>query len=435
MVMTGNRLRLWVTAICLTMLIVVGAGLTATGAPQRVELLYPAGNWRIAWEALAEAFNASQDEYVVVLKAQSSPSEFMVRTVSGAPPDLVHMHRSDTAHILNGLLEPIGGLIERDGFDLGQMFPIVLDVSYQSGAMAGGDLYDLPFAWGAVVFGYISTFFDEAGLQYPSNDWTWDDVESYASKLTLVQQSGFSILPQRFGLWFSAAGPWTWPPLVEGWGGMLYDERIFPKETLLHEPEAIAALEFMADLITVRRTVVPTDQLEAFSFKTGKSAMAELAPSHIGDVRESLGAMNLEWQLVAYPSGPVRQTTRLFTENLAIPRNARNVEGAWAFMKFVCGPEGQKILGTVTGIPVNIEAAASSFVDPNTPQHEELYLHASEYAHSFYFLVDQAAVQSMLEKEFGPVWNGRRSVQEAVEMVKPAIDAKLGLSTHFRTFS
>ncbi len=104
MVMTGNRLRLWVTAICLTMLIVVGAGLTATGAPQRVELLYPAGNWRIAWEALAEAFNASQDEYVVVLKAQSSPSEFMVRTVSGAPPDLVHMHRSDTAHILNGLL-------------------------------------------------------------------------------------------------------------------------------------------------------------------------------------------------------------------------------------------------------------------------------------------------------------------------------------------
>ena len=49
---------------------------------------------------------------------------------------------------------------------------------------AQGDLYGFPFRWGDGALFYNKKLFDEAGLEYPNENWTYDDVLAAAQKLT-----------------------------------------------------------------------------------------------------------------------------------------------------------------------------------------------------------------------------------------------------------
>ena len=56
-----------------------------------------------------------------------------------------------------------------------------------------GDYYGLPADAQAQVFAYNKKMFDAAGVAYPTDDWTWDDLREAAIKLTdpAKEQFGF----------------------------------------------------------------------------------------------------------------------------------------------------------------------------------------------------------------------------------------------------
>src|SRR5690606_32032237 len=64
-------------------------------------------------------------------------------------------------------------------------------------SMADGGIYGLPLTTGAMVFLYNKDVFDRFGVDYPTDDMSWDDVYDLAKRLTVVddgvQYKGISL--------------------------------------------------------------------------------------------------------------------------------------------------------------------------------------------------------------------------------------------------
>ena len=79
-----------------------------------------------------------------------------------------------------GVLENLDPYIEKAGYDLEDYWPSLLDLS-----SFDGSVYGFPRDSGLEVLYYNKDIFDEAGLEYPNDDWTWDDLRAAAEALTV----------------------------------------------------------------------------------------------------------------------------------------------------------------------------------------------------------------------------------------------------------
>lgn len=83
-----------------------------------------------------------------------------------------------------------------------------------SGPKKGG-IYGLPYGADTVVQFYNKKHFDEAGIPYPTGDWTFEDQVAIAEKLT--KRDGDKVT--RYGLGIQIPWQATYVPAIEAWGG------------------------------------------------------------------------------------------------------------------------------------------------------------------------------------------------------------------------
>lgn len=79
------------------------------------------------------------------------------------------------------VLMDMSDLIEKHDFDLDRIEPSLIA---ESRIFANGDLYTLPYTRGATVMHYNKDIFDLFGIEYPTDDMTWNEVIELAAKVT-----------------------------------------------------------------------------------------------------------------------------------------------------------------------------------------------------------------------------------------------------------
>src|SRR5690606_23390889 len=89
------------------------------------------------------------------------------------------------SYAATGVLEPLDSYIEASDYNLEDYWPGLLE-----SAMYDDSVYGLPRDIGLEVLYYNKDIFDEVGLEYPTEDWTWDDLLAAAEQLTVVESSG-----------------------------------------------------------------------------------------------------------------------------------------------------------------------------------------------------------------------------------------------------
>jgi multiple sugar transport system substrate-binding protein len=196
------------------------------------------GQPRASHERVAQAYMAEHPE--VQFEYMFAPwDEYFtkLRTVwaGGDPtviPDILFLWPTPS-YAATGVLENLQPYIEASGYDLDDYWPYLLDSArYQ------GDIYGLPRDIEAHVLYYNKKLFDEAGVAYPTEDWTWDDLLVAAEKLTKKDASG-RVTQYALGM---EGG--KWPIWVGQAGGMMLDDLSNPSKCTLDTPEAIKGLQF-----------------------------------------------------------------------------------------------------------------------------------------------------------------------------------------------
>jgi len=187
---------------------------------------------------------------------------------AGSGPDLALNDTSTVAaRAKSGAILSVDEYIQRDGINLDDYFPILVERMKYNGKM-----YGMPNDTDVRVLYYNKKLFREAGLDPEKPPVTWDELEQYAEKLTkwnsnnLLDVIGFSPAIGNLHLWTLA---WTN-------GGDFWDDEGNPT---FNRPENVEALQWekkIQDKYGVKAMSAFNSQASALGFSpfiAGKAAM------------------------------------------------------------------------------------------------------------------------------------------------------------------
>lgn len=283
-----------------------------------------------------EMVDLGSSDYQTVLATQltGSGSGFDVVTVKDVP--------GYTTLVNKGVLEPLDDYIAKDGVDLGAFKGLTDQIKVND------KLYELPFRSDFWVLYYNKDVFDNAGVEYPTNDMTFEQYDELARKLTNAEP-GNEIFGAHYHTWRSAIQLFG---ILDGKNTIVDGTYDFLKpyyEMILAEQE---------DGVCQDYATLKTSNLHySGAFSQGNIAMMNMGSWFISTLIEKVKSGEYtecsNWGIVKYPhaEGVEAGSTLATITSLAIPTSAANKDLAWDFIKFVCGEEGAEILASTGTIP------------------------------------------------------------------------------------
>ena len=119
----------------------------------------------------------------VTVNYEPIPADFQTKLkaqmAGGTAPDVFYVDdQLMTAFGESGQLLALDGYMAAAGVSRDDFIPSLLTIFTLDGAT-----YGLPKDWGTLGLVYIPEVFDEAGVDYPTEDWTWDDLRAAAQAI------------------------------------------------------------------------------------------------------------------------------------------------------------------------------------------------------------------------------------------------------------
>ncbi len=209
-----------------------------------------------------EAAHPGVDVEPVRIPYLQNLQQFINSSQGGEAPDVVRLSDTEIGRIGHISVEGLP-LLEDLRPHLTPMQRSRFDPRALSAMRYGPALYAIPVSQGCLALVYNKSLFDAAGLAYPSDDWTTDDLVAASRALTDDDVLGIA-LPLKWSYWFI--------PFLTGFGGTLFDSEDNPT---LDSPGSAQALEWFLDLERVHGVAASSTGIETLStrFQLSTAAM------------------------------------------------------------------------------------------------------------------------------------------------------------------
>ncbi|MGP4039708.1 ABC transporter substrate-binding protein [Gracilibacillus sp. D59] len=238
---------------------------------------------------------------------------------------------------------------------------------------------------------YNKDLFDQAGVDYPNEDWTWEDLKEVAAKLTIDASDkkpgdeGFnSDNIKQFGLTFFSITE-GWFPVLKSYGGGILNDSL--NKSIINSDENKQALEWMVDGMSRGIITDPAD-LKSFQssmavFPSGSAAM------RIGIYARVLAAneAGLNYDVTVLPKGPDGERFSPVIANSWVINDStsdKKAKAAWEWIKYwATEDEVQKEWAALgEAVPVKKSVANSEvFLNASDkPENREAFLESFDFA-------------------------------------------------------
>jgi len=343
----------------------------------------------------------------------------------GTAPDLMMLNTGQFEAF--GSRDALANLEERvaaEQYDLGIYWPAAVD-----GCRIDGQLYGLPKDISDHVV-YINTdLFEEAGVEIPTNEWTWDEFRETAKALTLDKDGDGAV--DQWGTSINNAA-WSWGAFVVSNGGQILNED--RTEILLNSDEAKAALEFYYGLLTTDEVSVPPGTLpqtpgSGDQFLGGITAMHMAGPWFRPGLVEN---KPFNWTIRLFPRVPGGEapTSILYTDQWAMSSTTDNPDEAWELLKFLGGTEGHtawaEIYGSRSINPIQEIATGDAWLGYGGEEHREdnqtILDQLDRTVPPPTNFGDGAEIENIWNEQFELVMVGQQSVEQAVQTIVDTVN-------------
>lgn len=331
-------------------------------------------------QKLSEAFMASHPGTTVIYEAFNEDYNTAVETrfIGGQSPDVIYGHPSTMLKWMQeGMLMDISDIYEENDYlwDDEHYLTNVYDLFQYEGkyfaTVAGADTF---------VLYYNKTALDEAGLPYPDQNTTWEELADMARQLTSFDDDG---VPITFGLNYYN-GYYQVFPILYAFGAKFLDDMDNPTEVVFDSPETVAALTWVQNSQLGDDRFAPAGDdfgyLSGAWFPTGEFAFHI---SGVYDIVFMTGIEDFEWDIAPLPQTMQKEgDTTILTAGYAVSSQTDNEELAKEFVRWCTTEEAQKIIaGSGIFTPVNIDAATDPEIlgIPGAPEHHSLRVETVPY--------------------------------------------------------
>ena len=274
------------------------------------------------------------DNYWTLLEAGAS---------GGQMPDVFWMH-SNTAQMYmeNDLLLNLDDYIAKDdAIDLANYYEGVVELYNRDD---NGSQYALPKDHDTIALLYNKAIFDKYGVEYPTDDWTWEDVRDAATKITEAGKAdgvyGYAINTSN-----NQDG---WYNIIYDYGGQVITED--HKGTTIGSDEAKAGMEMLRQILEVAapQTVVAETGTDSL-FNSGLTAMITQGSWMINTFYKAEHHDDYAWAMLPYAdvngNGQCDKGERYSAYNglgWAAAANTADPDAAYSLISYFCSEKAQK---------------------------------------------------------------------------------------------
>lgn len=279
-------------------------------------------------QAIIDDFNAANENIQVNLNfAPDYDTRLQTSLAGGSPPDVFYIDSFRLPDLVEaGALEPGEGRIEN------------ADDFYESLRNAftyDGTFYCPPKDFSTLALEYNADMFDAAGLEYPNEDWTWEDLRNAAEQLTNEDEGVYGmVLSADFARWIA---------FLYQAGAEVTDEGF--TEMQINSPEAQEALDFYVNLVLDGYAAQPADLDSGWAgeaFGKEQAAMAMEGNWIISFLADQFPDVN--YGVTQLPAGPGGEATMAFTVCYGVPADISDErkEAAFELVNYLTGQEGMQ---------------------------------------------------------------------------------------------
>jgi multiple sugar transport system substrate-binding protein len=319
------------------------------------------------FDATIKQFMAVQDKIKVQVtfapNDETYYTKIQTQIAGGAQPEIVSMQGwgfqpfADTKTIV-----ALDDWIKRDNFSYA--WPQLKAVTDY--AIRDGKTWLMPMQLATMVMFYSKKLFDEAGVKYPTDDWTYEQFIEIAQKLTKPVGGKKQFGYQANGNWFRDI---HW---IRGTGKQEFDTLVEPKKSTFNQPEIVKIIQEVASDFFFKSKISPTPaDLDAGSgsLNAGSAAMKYEGPwffSQMSTPKLRDEKKDVPFDVVLMPKQQdAKRPHRGWVEGVVIMKTDAVREAAsWECLKFMGGEEGQKIFSKISGRMPNNPALVESYYGP-----------------------------------------------------------------------
>lgn len=370
--------------------------------------------------AIVDAFEAKYPN--VTIELSDTPSADYTNKLSimlngGSDVDAFWVKDADTIKALSdkGQLADLTGYIERDGVDLSAYNGLAENFIFD------GKVVGLPARTDYYVLYYNKDIFDAAGVEYPSNDMTWEEFEATAKQITSGSDTN-----KTYGALIH-----TWQACVENWGVQDGKHTIMDTDYSFFKPyyEMVLRMQDEDKSIQDYATLKSNNIHYSSPFLLGQVGMMPMGTwfmsTIIGKIND--GESTVNWGVAAIPHAADLEAgyTVGSTTPICVNNATENKEAAWEFAKFVCGEEGAALYAATGAIPAmtNAETLTQIAATPGMPEGVLEALEVKNISLDRPIVDKVGEVNQMLGEEHELIMLGELTVDEGLaEMAERSIE-------------
>lgn len=359
---------------------------------------------------MVDAFEAQNPTIKVDIRTYGFGDYFqqLATTIAGnSTPDVFELNIENfRAYQSKGVIAKI------EGADTSQIHPTTLKAF-----AIDGDQYGLPTKFSNVVMIYNKDLFDQAGADYPTKDWTWDDEMVAAKKIRELGDDYFGV--------FRPIQTWEFYKTVEQNGGsMMNDDQT---AYTINSDENVEALQMMVDRINVSNVTPNADQMGGMGdwdlFKSGRLGMIVTGIWAFGDFTENC---DFNWDISVEP-GIKEKATHFFSDAIVISEKSDKKEAAVKFASFISGSsEAAKIrLDANWDLPVALtDEIKSTYLSVTPPANKQAVIDSLDSLVMPPSLEDFNAIADILGSYLEQSIAGNMTPKEALDKAQADITSK-----------
>ena len=374
------------------------------------------------WATIAAEFEAANPDIKIKVEVSDWDSyweKIRVLMAGGTPPDVFAMDAPLYPDWqARGVLLNLQPYLDADPTALDGVYPITLE-AYKTPE----GYFGLPRDFQTIVLYYNKDMFDAAGLAYPTDTWTWDDLRANAAKLTLDKDGDGKT--DQWGFWAEVYDQEPfWGSVIWSFGGDIVDAA--QGKTLIGSPQAAAGFEFIRAMWMDDHSMPTQSQLAQYGydgFLAGISAMGVSGHWSVPDY----AAQPFKWDVAPMPIGPAGRVTGVNSAGFVIAKDSKNPDAAWAFVKFATGEVGQSELAKIgLAVPIRASVATSdAYLKQAVPINHQMFVDALSYARVKPVFKGYEEWSAAVGDALATIWSGDAEIADALAEAVDAGDAAL----------
>ena len=356
--------RLFLIAATVLLVAAAGCGGSSSSSNGVVNVTVWHGYEDVEGKAMTSAatrFNATHPKIHVTVQNYGN-SDYALQKVltairGGSYPDIAYLYGSWAANIARSpTAVDLSSRIKEPGVNWNDFWP-----AERQAVQVGGKVIGMPALVDNLALVYNKKLFDQAGIPYPTANWTWDDFRAAAQKLT-------DPAAKQFGWAYVADGSedtvWRFDALLWQAGGDILNSDNTKAE--FNSPAGVKAATLLQQMATVDHSVYLDNGNGNYAnlFNSGKIGMLFTGPWDLSSFPD------VNYGVQVLPGDLNHQTISGPDQWVLFNNGSQRTQAAWTFLKWFTSPQQALTWSTQTG---DLPIRASETQLPGYPAYVKKY--------------------------------------------------------------